>query len=943
MGIEFLGIVKVPLLQLQFKEGSGERAYDSSHTDDLIDLFSGTSIDHENADHRIDGFVDTLDVPTVLDRLKMSKWQLTQTLLRQIRPQLEDFTVWYTHGRHRIEAAKVLDPSSSWTVNLFSTDVGKLAHLKAVRQKTEQYKHEKRYSDGHIYCKIREYEMAEDVESLRVWTQRWSGWKREVYDIIRSRPRVYRGLEKLKDFQGVIEELQLSNYSKYAALHVEDSVERCIQHIYECYSYVAGQDAIRQHLDIQTTKELEGRAPMASNFDRKLIRSAFGSKDLLGGVTDLHLRSEIEQRVLTIPGIIPGLRYLQNNMKYLCIAAEILWALLVLKESRKAAKKRVPSDGEEGKSRTPLSSVLRQFWNPETPPFVEVREGEFQPAVGPPSFELVYNQLVLAALRQFPRLLGVRPRIERRKRGPAEVDKTCQALFYRRASLLGLRNELIDQGSSAAVPPFAAHGGPDSLGEEAFSLDQVDHRWGKPSARVLQQIQRVGFLPHLAKCPEVSDEISVSFLLKDLVQSFLVYSEVSLDYFRPLVFINLPYSSQAMRMFPQPSMADGATRLRPILSRDVDMEDVWSEAEDVIMQDYTPKAADVTSDEPTNVLASPVLAKTETQDESSRRADFSGKVFGGRPTRRSPHITDGPKMFRPRHARDQKMRRLIADRHLGSIPPSRRSISPLQDPTQMKKEHDNRPPSRSDDVSVHPQLGVILSQTVDSMNSSIGHARSTIPTPEAVPTSQNSFMQHSGSVTLSSGLFEDTEPPTISTPGSDTYSRSILPSPPQYVSGMTSLSSFAGHGSPADPLSLGTASPFQQPEWADPRGSPASSPYIRPRSTLPTPSAYSLRSIKPPSLPRSEASLARESFFYTGEAPPTLYNGQNTAVSPSTTASIGPRSTCPTPPIFQESKWGHPHEEGTAYQRHRLMDRYSSGWQGFEDSDEDGMVSIDLT
>ena len=175
--------------------------------------------------------------------------------------------------------------------------------------------------------------------------------------------------------------------------------------------------------------------------------------------------------MLAIPGIIPGLRYLQNNMKYLCIAAEILWALLVPKESRKAAKKRVSRGGEEGKSYTPLSSVLRQFWNPETLPFVEVREGEFQLAIGPPSFELVYNQLVLAVLRQFPRLLGVYPRIERRKGGPAEVDKTCQALFYRRASLLGLRNELIDQGLSASVPLFAADSGPDSLGKEAFSLN----------------------------------------------------------------------------------------------------------------------------------------------------------------------------------------------------------------------------------------------------------------------------------------------------------------------------------------------------------------------------------------------------------------------------------------------------------------------------------------
>ena len=47
------------------------------------------------------------------------------------------------------------------------------------------------------------------------------------------------------------------------------------------------------------------------------------------------------------------------------------------------------------------------------------------------------------------------------------------------------------------------------------------------------------------------------------------------------MFINLPYDSQAIRMFPQPVLADGATRLRPTLGRDVDIEDVWSEVEDV--------------------------------------------------------------------------------------------------------------------------------------------------------------------------------------------------------------------------------------------------------------------------------------------------------------------------------------------------------------------------
>jgi hypothetical protein len=37
--------------------------------------------------------LNTSDVPIVLSRLKVSKWQLIQTLLGQIRLQLEDFTV----------------------------------------------------------------------------------------------------------------------------------------------------------------------------------------------------------------------------------------------------------------------------------------------------------------------------------------------------------------------------------------------------------------------------------------------------------------------------------------------------------------------------------------------------------------------------------------------------------------------------------------------------------------------------------------------------------------------------------------------------------------------------------------------------------------------------------------------------------------------------------
>jgi hypothetical protein len=540
----------------------------------------------------------------------------------------------------------------------------------------------------------------------------------------------------------------------------------------------------------------------------------------------------------------------------------------------------------------------------------------------------------------------VRPRVDRGKGGPARVDTACRALFYRRASLLGLRNELIDQGASEPARPFAAYGGTQDLGEETVNLNQVDRRWGKPCARVLQQIQRVGFLPHLAKCPSTSHDISVSFLLKDFLQTFLVYSEVSLDHSKPLVFINLPRASQSVSSFPQSASTQGGISHRSILREDVDMDDVWREEEDTIMQDYVPMAANATSDEATSLLLAPSAqgiieteSTIETEPEIIRQARRS-KVSGGQPIR-SPHATHGPNDFRPRRTRDQRMRRFIVDRHVRSISPSYPAISSLQDSSPVQEKPNNEPPSRSGEATACQQLGVTDSQIAhrESMGSSIGYARSTIPTPEAVLSGRNSVFQHSGSATPSFGLQEDTEGPSFSVSSSDGYSRSVIPSPPQYISGVTSLSSFSRE--PNSPGSLNTASPLQQQPGV--HGSSITSSHIRPRSTLPTPSAYSLPSTMPPSLSRSVTSLGQNESLLRRESETTLstfHSPQNApAVTPSTTNSIVPRSTCPTPPIF-DSRWSHTPEERSNNRAHFPRDRYS-GWQGFE-SDSDALESVDL-
>lgn len=93
--------------------------------------------------------------------------------------------------------------------------------------------------------------------------------------------------------------------------------------------------------------------------------------------------------------------YALTDTLYISIASNILRALIdpVDKEIRAPDKTRT------------LRTTLLDYWT-ETPPHVEISEGEFQPIKGNPSFDLAYSQLFLAAIRQFPYLCQVSPRLE---------------------------------------------------------------------------------------------------------------------------------------------------------------------------------------------------------------------------------------------------------------------------------------------------------------------------------------------------------------------------------------------------------------------------------------------------------------------------------------------------------------------------------------------------
>ncbi|KAF4997706.1 hypothetical protein FDECE_12013 [Fusarium decemcellulare] len=548
--LSLLGVVQVPVANLYFVKGIGggvgERQHSTKQTQHLADLFSKTSIDHEDHKHWIDGYVDRSDVPSILNCLGGSI-TLHQSNAAQSYPCLPGQRVAYTHGRHRIKASQNIDPQSCWTVLLYSTDLSMLANSRVVQRRTEQFHHEEPYTDGYIYCKLFEYRT--DQVAFDSWHMMLSENKRKNFDIIprhskkkgqekqghdfKRPPDVRAALDRLTRFPGLIDGLQLGNFCKYSAWGLFSEAEICLHHIADTWeNYCSGN--FQRCITPRTVELLEGRAPAISESDHEWVRTVFQARMVFPAITDQQRRDELENKILRTSGMIPSLRFFQANMLYLGIAAQIVWTLLIPKELKKMVS-------VENGGWITLQSALRKCWV-ETQPYVEIREGEFQPVRGPPDFNLAYSTVIVAALRQFVYMAKDRTKIERGEPAPrlsiSDIH-SCESLFQRRAKLLGFRNYLIDQGAAERAAPFR----PEQHAlepDEDFYRGRVDRRWGRPFTRVFPVIQEVCFLPRLLREEENSGKITEVFVLKELLRTFLPHCSFSMDLSRRSILINSP-------------------------------------------------------------------------------------------------------------------------------------------------------------------------------------------------------------------------------------------------------------------------------------------------------------------------------------------------------------------------------------------------------------------
>lgn len=609
--MNFLGVVQVPLALLYFIEGAGERAKQTDHL-----LFRGPGIDHETQTHWVDGYIDFSEATSAFREMRLSPPELVQKNFQGVYPRLQSHIVGFTKSRYRIEAARQIDPSLVWTVRLFCTSLDTVHLNQIVKGRTEDFSHKGSYSDGHIYSRLREH--ANSGFDYGKWHEQLTSKKKRGVQLIDESLSVKVALDQLTRFPGIMEFLQLTMYERFFSLRLGDEMFAGLENIYKRWSeFMCGSLAMWESLDKKTVKILEGRAPSVCLLDRQVIHTAFEHGEIFSSVTDRLQRREIERIVLTTPDMIPGIESFQSNLSYLAIAADIIWSHLLPKNLRKVAK-------DNGWS---LRSLLRSCWI-ESEPYVEVQEGLFQPVLGPPSFELAYNVLLLAVIRQFPHLCDKKPYVDARSSPPVTgaaghfemgfrekpyltLDNNCVFLLHRRASLLGFRTWKIEQGAAVPAAHFEFKYPMEMLQMEGFDearfFGRPDRRWGRPFTRTFHIMQMNAFLPTIANATGEGD-VSVLVVLGNLVATFFERCQFDFNFSRPRVSINghqsqdwtlsmvseytsprqIPGSSlHAIKVYGN-SCYDSGMDIDSQPAKTGGSQDCVAELEDVTMQDHSP-------------------------------------------------------------------------------------------------------------------------------------------------------------------------------------------------------------------------------------------------------------------------------------------------------------------------------------------------------------------
>ncbi|KAF7880469.1 uncharacterized protein EAF02_007315 [Botrytis sinoallii] len=378
-----------------------------------------------------------------------------------------------------------------------------------------------RYSDGEVYCNVRNTQKLNDEKGISDWKEKLSHCKRISLDQLLKREDITELLDHLLSIPGLWTGLELGNIQKNLALRCDEEITRYLGHIRSVWEKVTLSDGkIQRAADVTTVRLLQLRVPFLSRSDGEFVKSEMASGKLFPKIVDPKTRKDILEAILKVDCLIPSLKTMHENLKYLEVGAKVLKTLLVAKSPRLT-----------------IHNALRSAWtyngeilvdNKDKKAFIKANHSDGS------AWDIIYKQVWIFALRNFSELGGRAPRKENRLPSYQPImDPVLQYELLKFAKDSGINTRKIDstlesdprhthtQDKIESVTASFVKDPPIINSNDFFSPMDLSRRWGVPFAKNYATGKEDFYLYNLSKTSCAKDDMpNHLFILSDFISSF---------------------------------------------------------------------------------------------------------------------------------------------------------------------------------------------------------------------------------------------------------------------------------------------------------------------------------------------------------------------------------------------------------------------------------------
>ena len=317
-----------------------------------------------------------------------------------------------------------------------------------------------------------------------------------------------RSLNSLFEISGLIEGLQLGNFHKWLALHLDEPIMAYLSHVHMVWKerICESRQAVMRAIGVDDVRMLQFRMPKVSSEDADTIGRLLDDGTLFPRIGDPGAREMLRRNILSLDVVIPSLETFQENMHYIAIGAKTLIQHVVGK---------IPICKSRTKRSPTIFELLSSSWTAPDVLQVEVADDKAETVEGRASPSLAFTQLFLVCLRLFPWLQDAyAPREDWPEDNfKAGVTPPCVTYLQHFALAMGFRTPMtIEAQSRTELYPGPQWNGPwETL---------PDWRGGRPFTRTFWTLRANAFLPRLHVAATRRHHPNPEFVLLDMVTAF---------------------------------------------------------------------------------------------------------------------------------------------------------------------------------------------------------------------------------------------------------------------------------------------------------------------------------------------------------------------------------------------------------------------------------------